>query len=165
VNTIFLYRVVIIFQNLGLEFSVKEIPIVNTNYVVEMFMYDSAGQSVYNQRELGTQHWTNASVSLIVYDVGNRPSFLACKKWLAAVRSANKGRITPGILVANKTDYRETGRIEVSAKEGNEFAEESGLMFFETSALRNQGINELFKFIGEAYLAKYQEAVEHARNA
>ncbi len=151
-------------MTLGVEFAVKDIQLKNSNRKVELFLYDTGGQSVFNQRELGGQYWTNSSVAVYVYDVGSRKSFLSCSKWLAAVRSENSGRPVPGLLVANKTDLRDRGRVEVSHEEGSNFAKENGLTFFETSALRNTGVNELFEFVANAYSAKYDEAIARAEN-
>lgn len=124
-----------------------------------MYIYDTGGQSVFNQRELGGQYWSNASVAVYVYDAGNRNSFLSCSKWLSSVRSENSGRPMPGILVANKVDLRESGRIEVTRETGETFAKDNGLTFLETSALRNSGVTELFQFIADAYAQKYFETV------
>ena len=42
----------------------------------------------------------------------------------------------PGVLVANKIDMKEAGRAVVESAEGQAFAKEMGLTFFETSAVR-----------------------------
>mmetsp|Transcript_3593 Transcript_3593/g.11095 ORF Transcript_3593/g.11095 Transcript_3593/m.11095 type:complete len:168 (+) Transcript_3593:460-963(+) len=152
-------------MTLGVDFSVKELAVENTNRKVELFLFDMAGQSVFHHRDLGSQNMQNASVAVIVYDVGSRASFLSCSKWLAAVRNENPGRPLPGIVVANKTDLREKGRIQVSKEEGLEFAQKNGLTFLEASAFRNTGVSELFQFIADAYNSKYDEAIERIRDA
>lgn len=154
-------------QTLGVDFTVKEVAVKagDAARMVEMFVYDTGGQSVFNQRELGGQYWTNASVAVYVYDVGDRESFLSCSKWLSSVRSENAGRPVPGVLVANKTDLREKGRVRVSRDEGKAFAKDNGLTFLETSALRNSGVTELFQFVADAFSAKYDEATASANNA
>ncbi len=42
---------------------------------------------------------------------------------------------TAGVLVANKTDLRESGRAVVEEKEGRALAKTLGLAYFETSAV------------------------------
>eukprot|EP00512_Aurantiochytrium_limacinum_P013992 CAMPEP_0171572052 /NCGR_PEP_ID=MMETSP0961-20121227/3872_1 /TAXON_ID=87120 /ORGANISM="Aurantiochytrium limacinum, Strain ATCCMYA-1381" /LENGTH=222 /DNA_ID=CAMNT_0012126783 /DNA_START=131 /DNA_END=796 /DNA_ORIENTATION=- len=137
-------------MTLGVDFSVTDLQAKqHEDTQVEMYIYDTGGQSVFNQRELGGQYWSNASVAVYVYDAGNRNSFLSCSKWLSSVRSENSGRPMPGILVANKVDLRESGRIEVTRETGETFAKDNGLTFLETSALRNSGVTELFQFIAD----------------
>ena len=54
---------------------------------------------------------------MIVFDVGNRDSFMSCTQWAQKVRSAC-GKACGGVLIANKTDFEENGRRKVSAEEG-----------------------------------------------
>jgi hypothetical protein len=64
-----------------------------------------------------------------------------------------------GILLANKSDLVDKGRIQVTKEEGRQFASKNGLTFLEASALRNTGVQELFQFIADAYSAKYEDAM------
>ncbi len=43
-------------QTIGAEFSVKQIAIPETNYIVELFLYDCAGQSIFNQLDMSTKY-------------------------------------------------------------------------------------------------------------
>lgn len=43
-------------QTIGAEFNVKQVSIPNTNVVVELFLYDCAGQSIFNQLDLNTKY-------------------------------------------------------------------------------------------------------------
>ena len=56
-------------------------------------------------------------------------------KWLSAARLTRPSHALPGVLIANKIDLKETGRIAVSTDEGKNFAKANGLAFFETSAV------------------------------
>jgi len=153
-------------MTLGVDFSVKEVQVTSSEETfVEMHVFDTGGQSVYNQRELGCQYVKNASVAVFVYDAGSQQSFLECSKWVAAVRSENSGKPVPGLLVANKMDLRESGRIKVSSEEGQTFARENGLTFFQASALRNEGVDEIFSFIADAFFAKYRESINSITQA
>ena len=150
----------------GVDFAVKEQDVSNKDdRKVELFLYDVGGQSVFNQRELGSQHFQNSSVAVVVYDVGSRASFLACSKWLTIIRSESAGKPVPTILVANKTDLVERGRVQVRKEEGEEFAQKNSLTFMETSALRNSGVHELFQFIADAYSTKYDDSIRRAQEA
>jgi hypothetical protein len=43
-------------QTIGAEFNVKQVTIPDTNVVVEIFLYDCAGQSIFNQLDLNTKY-------------------------------------------------------------------------------------------------------------
>jgi hypothetical protein len=45
-----------ILQTIGCDFIVKQVPIPNTNYVVELFLYDCSGQSIFNQLDMNTKY-------------------------------------------------------------------------------------------------------------
>lgn len=59
-------------QTIGAEFQVKQVTIPDTNVVVELFIYDCAGQSIFNQLDLNTKYVRRRSVvakSLANFDV------------------------------------------------------------------------------------------------
>jgi transport family protein 27 len=147
-------------MTLGVDLQVKDLAVGNkADRKVELLLFDIGGQSIFHQAQLSSQHFRSASVAVIVYDAGNRQSFLSCAKWLSAVRSENNGRVVPGILLANKSDLVDKGRIQVTKEEGRQFASKNGLTFMEASALRNTGVQELFQFIADAYSAKYEDSM------
>jgi transport family protein 27 len=43
-------------QTIGAEFSVKQLPIPDTNTIVELYIYDCAGQSIFNQVEMNSKY-------------------------------------------------------------------------------------------------------------
>jgi hypothetical protein len=52
-------------QTIGVEFIVKQVPIPDTNAIVELFIYDCAGQSIFNQIEMNAKY---VSIQLIYLD-------------------------------------------------------------------------------------------------
>jgi transport family protein 27 len=40
----------------GAEFVVKQVPIPDTNTIVELFLFDCAGQSIFNQVEMNSKY-------------------------------------------------------------------------------------------------------------
>jgi GTPase SAR1 family protein len=83
---------------------------------------------------------------VFVYDVSNRASF----EKLADIHKVVLGVLTvpasrapkPAIVVANKADLPKTTWV-VATVEGNEFAEQIGAKFVETSAKLGSGVNEM----------------------
>ena len=47
-------------KTIGAEFCIKQVPIPDTNVVVELFIYDCAGQSIFNQLDMNSKYvsWT-----------------------------------------------------------------------------------------------------------
>lgn len=146
------------------DFCVKQVRVPNTNALVEMYIVDCAGQSVFNQVEQNNQHYENASYVAVVYDVSNKESFESAGKWLQAVRSSRppNSRPVPGVLIANKTDLREQHRGEIPSKDGLAFAEHNQLEFFETSAASGTDIDEPFHFIAHQVYHKYEATLNSA---
>lgn len=102
---------------------------------VELYLFDCAGQSIFNQREYGSWHYENASMFIFVYDVNNKESFKSCSKWIQDATNSNPAHQIAGVLLANKVDLRT--REGVSEKAGRAFADECGLTYFECSAVRH----------------------------
>lgn len=96
---------------------------------------------------------------MVVYDVSNRESFKSCAKWLKGVRETRPGRVIPGVLVANKSDLRESGRAVVEPEEGKAFAKEMGLQYFETSAASNKEVDASFNHLARQFHRKYEETL------
>lgn len=79
---------------------------------------------------------------MIVYDVTNRNSFNNIKTWLQDI-ATNGNMEVPKILIGAKCDL-DRGETGVSKEEGQKLADELGLSFVETSALKNENIELAF---------------------
>ena len=66
----------------------------------------------------------------MVYDITRRDTFNNLARWLEEVKQANPSMVI--MLIGNKSDLEH--RRAVSYKEGEQFAEQNGLVFLETSA-------------------------------
>ena len=102
----------------GVDMNVKQVPIPNTNITVDLFLFDMAGQGIYNQRELSSRFWKDCSYILCVFDISSRKTLQSCETWIQAVQSlrrqgGNSDHI-PAILVANKVDLREVSMFLLS---------------------------------------------------
>uniref|UniRef100_K3WSL6 Uncharacterized protein n=1 Tax=Globisporangium ultimum (strain ATCC 200006 / CBS 805.95 / DAOM BR144) TaxID=431595 RepID=K3WSL6_GLOUD len=80
----------------GVELCVKSIPIPETNVVVELYLFDCAGQSIFNQLEFGTSHYKGASIAVVVFDVNSKESYRSCSKWYQDVKDASSTHNIPG---------------------------------------------------------------------
>eukprot|EP00520_Triparma_pacifica_P007727 CAMPEP_0118640314 /NCGR_PEP_ID=MMETSP0785-20121206/4689_1 /TAXON_ID=91992 /ORGANISM="Bolidomonas pacifica, Strain CCMP 1866" /LENGTH=231 /DNA_ID=CAMNT_0006531697 /DNA_START=9 /DNA_END=700 /DNA_ORIENTATION=- len=146
----------------SVDFCVKEVHIPDTNASVELYLFDCAGQSIFNMREMNTKYWENTAFVMAVYDVSSRESFQSVQKWLQAVRSSRPstgGGPLPGVLVANKIDLREGGinsRAVVDSQEGLNLAQQIGLEYFETSALTGNSVDRPFNYMASQFHQNYE---------
>jgi transport family protein 27 len=134
---------------------VKQVPIPDTNIVVELFIYDCAGQSIFNQLEMISKYYENASAVMSMYSIASRDSLHATSKWIAAVKAVqNSGVALIGAFVGNKCEFRDgsiDSRAEVGMQEGRESAEVQGMAYFETSAANNINVEEPFQYIAHEF--------------
>ena len=123
-------------------------------------------------------YYRNAQSALVVYDLTKPTSLIKAKHWVAELqRQASPGIVIA--LVGNKLDLtnemsesggssdlnvtseeaereggaeaEETGDArKITVKEGRDYAEEEGLLFFETSAKTGANVQEVFTAIANA---------------
>ena len=109
----------------------------------------SAGQERF--RTLTSSYYRGAHGVILVYDATNRSSFESLEYWVGEIRQhAN----TPGLvilLVGSKLD-RPATEVKVSRTEGEVFAIEHSMLFFEISSKNRVGVDECFSELLESIL-------------
>lgn len=92
-------------------------------------------------------YYRGASAAVVVFDITHPSSFERAKKWVVELRQnvANPSLVIA--LVGNKADLAE--QRTVSEEDAQSYAEESGLLYFETSAKDNVNVTELFDTVAE----------------
>ena len=160
-------------MTIGVDFSVKMVNIPNSDKSVELYLFDTVGQSIFSEQDLANKHWETANQVVVVYDVSKPETFQSCKKWLAKIRQIRQGRPIPGVLVANKIDL-EARRVGggVSREDGQQFAASNGLCYFECSALTpNLGVSAggvlsnvdmPFYYLADEFRKRYERSIEQA---
>ena len=87
-----------------------------------------------------------------MYDITNERTFEQLKTyWYQEVKQKGEKHIVFAVA-GNKCDLFSDEKI--TEKEGREFANEIGAVFFQTSPLSNINVSELFKEVGKVYLQK-----------
>lgn len=159
-------------MTVGAEFCVKQVPIPDSNIIVELYIFDCAGQSMFNQLGMNAKYYEDASAVMVVYDVASHDSLKSCGKWLEGVtstRKASQGQSQSsqspiiGVMVGNKKDYRGgsgtsqgDSRAEVSQEDAQRMAGDLGLSFYEASAMANDGVDEPFQYIAQEFYRRYE---------
>ncbi|GBG28366.1 Ras-related protein Rab-5A [Hondaea fermentalgiana] len=121
---------------------------------VKFEIWDTAGQERY--RSLAPMYYRGASAAVVVYDMTNRESYDGAKSWITELQR----RGDPNVILAlagNKVDNEE--QRQVPKEEVQEYANENGIVFFETSAKTAQNVRELFVEIANK-LPKTEQADE-----
>lgn len=106
---------------------------------VRFEIWDTAGQERY--RSLAPMYYRGATAAVVVYDITKKESFAGAKSWVKELKRRGEDNVVIA-LAGNKCDM-ETKR-KVETEDALTFADQSGLIFMETSALNNTNIKELF---------------------
>ncbi|KAJ3440787.1 small gtp binding protein rab8 [Anaeramoeba flamelloides] len=122
---------------IGVEYENKFIEIDGKKYNVQL--WDSAGQEKF--RSIGETCYRGALGIVLVYNICNRTTFENIRNWLVTIEEHAKEN-TCLMLLANKIDLEEDRR--VTKKMGQEIANEYGMPFYETSALKNINLEQAF---------------------
>eukprot|EP01040_Poterioochromonas_malhamensis_P005470 gene5470-5873_t len=127
---------------IGVDFAMRNVTINGKYYKIKV--WDTAGQERY--QTITNSYYRNAQGVILVYDITNRKSFLDIQKWIDQIDLRTSGKLAK-ILVGNKCDLiRE--RV-VTYVEGEELAREYHMPFYETSALNDVNVTEVFSKISE----------------
>ena len=137
-------------QTVGLEFGTRSLDIKGTK--VKLQIWDTAGQEKFHS--ITRNYFRSAMAVFLVFDVTNRDSFSHLSVWADdAMKLSPTSSIK--VLVGNKTDLAE--KRAVSTAEAQDFAEQNGLKFFETSALSGDRIEDTFIETAHDVYSKYAE--------
>ena len=122
---------------IGVEFGSKSVTINKKIYKIQI--WDTAGQETF--RSITRAYYKNSVCACIVYDITNRQSFLDIKSWVDDCKKQSPKTVLL-VLIGNKIDLDE--QREVSYEEGKKFAEENGMLFYETSAKSGDNVENVF---------------------
>ena len=124
---------------IGVDYGVKPVNIDGTE--IRVNFWDLSGHPEFF--EIRNEFYKDAQGLVLVYDCTNRESFHECETWIneATKYGANLNRI-PVVLCANKTDKDK--KRDVSRDEGNTYAINRGLRYYETSAQNGLNVEEMF---------------------
>ncbi|KAL9460483.1 hypothetical protein AB3S75_003645 [Citrus x aurantiifolia] len=106
---------------------------------VKFDIWDTGGQERYHS--LAPMYYRGAAAALVVYDISNMDTFNRAKKLVQELQRQGN-QIVVMALAANKSDL--DSQREVPTEEGEQFSQENGMFYIETSAKTAQNINELF---------------------
>ncbi|KAK9479962.1 ras family-domain-containing protein [Lipomyces japonicus] len=130
-------------STIGAAFLTQTIAL-DDSTTIKFEIWDTAGQERY--KSLAPMYYRNANCAVVVYDITQAASLDKAKSWVKELqRQANENIIIA--LAGNKTDLDAKRQVETSVAEA--YAQESGLLFFETSAKTGENVTELFTAIAK----------------
>lgn len=97
---------------------------------------------------------------VVVFDVTNRASLDAIRRWLSEIKSHCDD--IPRILVGNKSDCAHR---EVSPSEGREMASRYNLQYLETSAKTGSGVDDAFGALADIIINRRDQSNRQAAHA
>lgn len=137
---------------IGVDFKIRTIEVDGEK--VKLQIWDTAGQERF--RTITSTYYRGTHGVIVVYDVTSGESFANVKRWLHEIEQ--NCELVNRILVGNKNDDPE--RKVVLTEDAQRFADQMGIMLFETSAKENINVEEMFNAITRLVLKSKKELKE-----
>ena len=106
---------------------------------VVLKIWDTAGQEKY--RSLAPMYYRGAEAAILVYDITIPASFVALQDWAMELKH-NAAADLMLVVCGNKSDLNEFRRVDRAVAE--QYANELGAEYVETSAKDGEGVIEMF---------------------
>ena len=120
---------------IGIDYKIKFITIKDKQY--KLFFYDTTGQEKY--KSIALNIIKNVHGIILMYDITNGSSYDSLPNWIQSIKE-ERGNNFPMILLGNKTDLQ--NKRVINKEEGEYFAKNNNIEFFETSCKDGININE-----------------------
>lgn len=133
----------------GIEFGTKttKFNFKGKNIIIRSQFWDTAGQEAF--RSITKSYYRNVAGVILCYDTTQRFSFDHLNHWINVIKKEcpQDSKI---MLVGTKIDMKD--QKSVSTEEGEIFARDNNMLFFEVSSKKDILVNEMFEiFLTEIY--------------
>ena len=132
---------------IGIDFKTKNIEIDGTP--IKLKIWDTAGQERF--RNITNQYYKGADGIILVFDVTDQKSFEKIKEWMSQIKANTQADQIGLVLLGNKCDIEPR---TISKNDGEELGKELGIEYYETSAMKGDGIANAFEFLAKNILTK-----------
>ena len=129
-------------STVGVEFASKKVKVNDVN--IKLQIWDTAGQERY--RSITSAYYKGSKGCFIVYDITSSQTFENIEKWYEEISKTGDKSLSI-ILIGNKCDLENERKVTIEMGENK--ARDLNCPFFETSALNNIHIEEVFQKIAE----------------
>jgi len=124
-------------STIGVDFKIRTVEI--EGKIIKLQIWDTAGQERF--RTITSSYYRGAHGIIVVYDTTDAESFQSVERWIREIERFAGADVTK-MMVGNKADM--TSKRQVEFSQAKEFADQHGMGFFETSAKKNQNVEEAF---------------------
>jgi Ras-related protein Rab-7A len=127
---------------IGADFLTREITV--DDKIITLQIWDTAGQERF--QSLGNAFYRGADACVLVYDILNPQTFSKIDEWRAnfiTQASIEESKKFPFLLLGNKLD--KDNQRQVDKREGESYARQHGMLFYETSALNGVNVDEAIR--------------------
>eukprot|EP01016_Furgasonia_blochmanni_P005403 TRINITY_DN120_c0_g1_i4.p1 TRINITY_DN120_c0_g1~~TRINITY_DN120_c0_g1_i4.p1 ORF type:complete len:215 (+),score=38.10 TRINITY_DN120_c0_g1_i4:302-946(+) len=136
-------------MTIGIDFKFRTITVDGQR--VKLQIWDTAGQERF--RTITETFYKGAGGIILAYSSDDRKSFDNVEGWIHQITEKADPNLCR-VLVATKSDVDKKA---VDPKEGQELASRYGIMFFETSAKSNLGIDDCFSQLAKEIIKTREE--------
>jgi len=123
----------------GAAFLQAPVPVDDSDDKIQFGIWDTAGSERY--KALAPMYYRGAEAAIIVYDITSFDSFEGAKSWVKELKLYGQPIVVIA-LAANKSDL-EKYRV-VSTQEGQAYARDNEMSYFETSAKSAYNVRKMF---------------------
>ena len=120
---------------------------------ISLILYDTTGKERFRAVTFQILKEKNIDFVVLGYDITNKGSFDSLPRWLNSIIENTTKKVKLIYLIGNKIDLKES-RV-VSKEDGERFAENFNLRFFEVSCKTGEGIEEFLNDLKNE-IAKYE---------
>ncbi len=127
-------------STIGAAFLTQTVALNDTT--VKFEIWDTAGQERYHS--LAPMYYRGAAAAVVVYDLTSQDSFARAQAWLRELQQQDNPNLVMA-LAGNKADLADQRQVQEA--EARAYAEQNGLLFFETSAKTAANVEAVFNEI------------------
>ena len=124
-------------SKVGVEFGTKVLKI--RNKVVKLYIWNTAGEERY--KSIISSYYKGSACAILLYNIKIRTSFENIPNWIEEIQKycpQNIYKVLVGINIESDN------KREVSYEEGKILADKYGILFYESSCLIGENIDEIF---------------------
>ena len=141
----------------GAAFLQSPVPLDDSEDKIQFGIWDTAGSERY--KALAPMYYRGAEAAIVVYDITSFESFEGAKSWVRELKLYGQPNVVVA-LAANKCDLEQYRA--VSTHEGQAYARENELTYFETSAKSAHNVRRMFVELGAHATATAATRCAHA---
>lgn len=151
-------------STVGIDFKEKKVAykskqangFVGKSQRIMLQLWDTAGQERF--RSLTTAFFRDAMGFLVLFDLTSAQSFINVRDWLGQLKIHAYCDTPDIVLCGNKCDLEDKRRVD--SKKAQEFADQHGLPYFETSANVGTNVEKAIECLLDRIMQRMERSVE-----